>query len=577
MSDNGRAIRTAPLLLGFFAAALAAGAPESDEIFRLLPTDVGACLVVEDLGEHLDRVEKSGLKERFERLGAVQAWKRSPTHQSVETAAAAFPLYFGVSNEQLVRDVLGGSVVFAFCPPRGGAPPTGIFACRAESESTLAKVVEHITRPSPSRQIAEHVYRGVRFVERTEFETRKDFVLRIGAVAVISDKPEAVRRVVDAWIDGKGLYDAPRWREMRASVGDGALAYLLMNMEELAPLLQEALQKAGPTASWLEGYLRSLEWASAGVRFAGRSAEISVHGAVAQERLPQGQRDWPEWLGRPSGFWRRVPADAVAAAATELDFGSLAQLLKTATSGVPEMQDVFQVAERLVVGFDAEKDVLPKLGPEMGLVAVQGPQGRLEVVVEIELRAEDQPPPAVLPLPETIELAVLRPLLVFYSVDHNNHFDDDAKVETIACDFGRIHALTDSRALPPGLAPAFLVRPDRIYFGSSPEAILARRTPEARGLESSRHFAEFRGAAGEDAVLKAYLNVGRLREYVAFHRGDLAERISEQGGEPTDVVAGRISEVSDVLSLVEFVALSTSTSGRVRSWTLSVFFDSATP
>lgn len=577
MIESGRANRLASLLAGLFAAALAAGAPETDEIFRLLPTDVGACLVVEDLGEHLDRAKSCGLMERFERLGAVQAWKKSPTHQSLETAAAAFPLYFGVSNEQLVREVLGGSVVFAFCPPRGGGPPTGIFACRAASESTLAKVVERITRPSPNREIAEHAYRGVRFVERTEFKTRKDFVLRIGAVALISDKPEAVRRVVDVSIDGRGLYDSPPWREMRASIGEGAFAYLLMDMAKLAPLLQEALQKAGPTASWLEEYLRSLEWASADVRFTGRSAEISVHGAVAQERLPQGQRDWPDWLGRPSAFWRRVPADAVAAAATELDYGSLVQLLATATSGVPEMRDIFQVAERLVVGFDVEKDVLAKLGPETGLVAVRGPDGRLQVVVEVELRSENLAPPAVLPLPETLELAVLRPLLVFYSVDHNKHFDDHAKVATIHFDFGRVHAMTESRSLPAGLAPAFVVQPDRIYFGSSPEAILARKSPNVRPFETSERFAEFRGVAGEDAVLKAYLDVGGLRDSIASHRGDLAERISGQGGETTDVVAGRISELSDVLSLVEFVALSTSTSGKVRSWTLSVFLSPASP
>lgn len=571
MIDRTHARLMAVFLAGLLVPGVVrAGRSDTDDIFHLLPVETASCLVLEDAADHFDHLVHSSFLARIEQLDVVQEWKKSPTHKSFHSLLASLPIYFGVSNDQLLRDVFGGSVVLAFIPPSNDGPATGILACRAVNEETLVKVVDRITRPTPNRKVASQSHRGVSFVERTEFGARHDFVLKIGAILIVSDKLAAIHKSIDASIGGRSLYDSSTFQEMRSAIGEGAAVQLLMNTRDLAPLVREAMAQAGPVSTVLEHAWSKLDWAAFRLKFVGH-AELTLFTSADTANFTESDRAWAKVLGRPSEYWNRVPADAVAALATEMDFVALAHWLHGLGQTIPEWNDLLQATAELVVGFDVDKDVLARLGPQVGAVAVLGPKEQMQVVLEVELRAGDDKSPAGLSLPQTLELTALRPLLVFYSLDHNKQFDDTTQVATIEVEGTRMHSMVGSRRLPVWLQPTYAVHGHRVYFGSSPDAIQSRQTPPRDSLPMSHRWEIIHKALGPDAVLKGYLNVARLRQYLLANQEEWVDRISNGSGEASARVAGDWKNVSAALALIDFVTLSTSTKGNVRGWTLAVF------
>lgn len=573
---TGRAPRWALvsiLTLSISAARTFSDASATEEIFRVLPNDIGACLVIEDVAHYYELGSQSKLAERLEGLESFQNWKSSPTYKSFEVLVASLPAYFGISNSDLIRDIFGQSVVLAFRPPTPAQPPTGIVLCRAAREEILKKVVDWICAPTPFRQVSQHRHRNVPFVERVEFGARHDFVVRLGSVVAISDKRDAIEKVIDVSLDGGSLSEETEFRNMRAAVGEGAVVQLLLSTRALKTLLERAVTESGSAGHVVSALLANawsaLDWAAVSLRI-GDPIELSLYASIDPNRLDESFRIWPDLFAQRLEFWERVPAEAMAAAATQMDFRALASWLCSLADDVPELREGLEAVAGLVGGLNVD-ELLARMGPEVGAVALVASTGDMQVVAEVELLSEDAPTLAGLPLPQAIELVALRPMLLLYSLDHNRQFDDVTRVTTQQVGTLRLHSLVGSRCLPPWLEPTVAVSDQRMYFASSPEAILARQSTPAESFPQSAAARRIRHALGEDAVLKGFLNVAKLRAYTASHQKELASRIAEQIPNEEGAVSQKIDDVSSILSFVDYLTLSTSTSGNVRKWTLAAF------
>lgn len=554
----------------------AASASATDEILRVLPADMSGCLIIEDLGKHTDMLSNSESVQRFSEKPIVQNWKKSPAYRGLEGLAAFLPIYFGVSNDQLIHDILGESIVLALRLNTEGAPPVGVFACRAAKEEVLAKVVERLTQANPNREVTPHQYRGVTFHERHEFNGRQDFVLRLGAVAILTDKRQAIEQIINTSLDGHGLVESSLFKEMRQSIGEGAFVQLLINTRAFEPLLNGAVDSAsGPVgyfASIFRDIWQDLNWAALSLRISDH-IELSLHAAVDTKRLNEEENRWLTLLGEASSFWKRVPADAVFAAATKLDAAMACKQFSLLARVVPELKTVVEAFDELSVGFNATNELIPALGPELGSIIRVNESGLPEIRLELELTHGDSVGDTGLTLAKTLELVVLRPIFVFYSIEHNHEFQDTSRVETTEVDGIRIHALKNSTVLPAWLTPAFAVTIDRIQFVSSPSLLTDKKAESLAPWIESAIAKQFRSALGEDEILKAYINVGRLRDYLTSHQGEIAGGIAEKTSVSSTNASGKIEDLSSILELVDFAVLSTTTKGSVRRWTLSAFMN----
>ena len=169
---------------------------------------MAGCLILEDLGKHFDLLSNSESLLRLSEKPIVQKWKQSIPYRSFEGLANFLPIYFGVTNDELIHGILGESVVLAL-QIHEGTPPVGVFACRASKEEMLAKVIDRLTTANAHRKVIPHDYRGMTFHERHEFNGRQDFVLQLGSVAVLTDKQQMIEQIINASLDKKSLDQSP--------------------------------------------------------------------------------------------------------------------------------------------------------------------------------------------------------------------------------------------------------------------------------------------------------------------------------------------------------------------------------
>jgi hypothetical protein len=480
------------------------------------------------------------------------------------------PIYIGVPNDVLVHDLIGQSLVLAFSPGDGTSPPSGVIACRPATEETLVTVVERLSMPIPNRVIDRQEHRGVAFVSRREIGSRRTFLLRIGKVVFLSDKEDVIRSIIDTSLGEKSLYDSPLFQDIRSSIGEGAVLQLLINPRPFDPLVASAVTLTkGIERHFSELFAnvwRELDWAGVSIR-AQDHLQLSVHVSAPQGRLSEDHRRWLEHFEKSSSFWSRVPADALFAAASELDARDIGKQLLQIAEFSPELHSVVKVFQELAHG----EKILPLLGPEIQSIIEISLEGELQLVVEAQMRDLDTTIPSGLTVRQNIEWAMLRPMLVFYSTEHNIEFQDATRIETLTVDDLTFHAVAGSKRLPAELTPGFAIGKDRIYMASSPKALAQHLKTPSSTWDGSTHHARMRSAVGEAAVMKAVVNLQKLREYLVQRRGDIADGIARETAVSADNAGSRLDDLASLLDLVDFATLTVQHNEPVHVLSISLF------
>lgn len=200
-----------------------------------------------------------------------------------------------------------------------------------------------------------------------------------------------------------------------------------------------------------------------------------------------------------------------------------------------------------------------------------GDSGAPEVFIELQLSQGEKVGGTGLDVAKTMELIILRPIFVFYSIEHNHEFKDTSRIETTEAGNLRIHSLVHSTVLPEWLIPSFSVSTNRIRFASSPKLLTETKSEGLAVWIDSPQAKRFHEALGSEEIPKAFLNVTRMRDFLVRNQGEIAGNIAEKTSVSSSNASGKISDVNSILELVDFAVLSTTTKGQVRRWTLSAF------
>src|SRR5262249_10645084 len=115
-----------PILAMGILLALAVRAPAEsprDELLRMVPDDVGFCLVVEDVRGHAARPAEAPFVRQFQEAPMSALLNADRDWQMLTAGREKIEAVLGLDWTKLRDDVLGDAVVFAYRPSLPADPP----------------------------------------------------------------------------------------------------------------------------------------------------------------------------------------------------------------------------------------------------------------------------------------------------------------------------------------------------------------------------------------------------------------------------------------------------------------------
>jgi hypothetical protein len=469
-------------LLGGATRSDASDAPAlgTAELLKTVPADTAACLVVEDLASRLKAFQQSSLVTAFNSLPAVKRWRESPAYKGLEQIRVLLPLYTGLTVDELRDDIFGVSFILSLHPGASG-DDTGLLLIYARSEDRLERLFSTLAGGSaPSRE-----HRGVRYRIRKE-AGREEFLVRMGPIGLMADREDAVKASIDARLDGKGASGVAEILRMRKS-GGSALVQLMIVPRRLDALLEKSIEArdAGEKAFKelvLANWART-RWVSWSLR-TGKALALELEAEV-DEGSP-GLESPLEGLPLDHPFWKRVPADAMAAVAGRAGLPAIIQLVR---GMMPEKERreaaaMVDAAQQLMPDHDLATEGVRRIGPA-AFGFVRAVPGRLapEALAGIELDPVESPADKSPTLAQALESA-LRPVAVGVGLEHNRKTGDTMTTALLKSPAGRIHYWDRSTKLPTGIRPAFQVS-DRLFsIATGPEPLATSANPKVPGKDA---------------------------------------------------------------------------------------------
>jgi hypothetical protein len=518
------------------APALAAAAPR-DEALRLVPDDVGFCLVVQDLRGHAEALADSPFLEEFAKSPLGQALHASPELAKLRAFGAQVRKDLQVDWPQVRDDLFGDALVFAYRPGPPGQPKQDgdLIVVRARDAKLLARVLDRVNQLQQERkevtELEARSYEGQTYYRRVD-RGRTNYYFLHGPVLALSSHEDMLRRAMD--LDRRADGDEPAVaRELRRLGADRRLAALWVNPRAFdAEMGRRAEEARGPDAAVAQAFLtywKALDGAALSFDVQA-DAELVLAVRATTDRLPPAAQKFFAAAARPSELWDRFPDNALLAAAGRVDAGALLEMLGGFQT--PDDRDAMLRALQgglgAAVDKDVVKDILPCVGPDVGLCVTAPAPGGPSWVPQALLAVRVRPGDGGAPVDQAL-FSVVKSYAFLAVIDHNRQNKDHLSLKTENQDGVEVKYLA-GESLPAGFNPAFALKDGYLLLASSPEAVRRFGKPAS---ESTRD------AGGPLPLLR--LSLSELRRYVQERREALARATAEKNQMPPEEAEKRLN------------------------------------
>jgi hypothetical protein len=516
-----KALLTLGILL---ALAVRAGAESArDELLRMIPDDVGFCLVVEDLRGHATQLLESPFLQQFKKSPIGVLLSNDRDWQKLNAGREQVEALLEVEWTKLRDGIFGDAMVFAFRPgpPDKSHDDQILFLLRARDPQALAKLVDRVN----ALQKAGGEVKGVevrlegpqRYYHRVAAKAAPFYALDGPVLAVSSDETflrEALacrlRDTATQPLVGQRLRQllgtekrlASLWINPRAF--DGAVTA----KTDQGPDEQKAVLK-----NFLS-YWKALDGAAIGI---GMQDDLTytLAASARADQLPSAARRFLAEAAKPSDLWRRFPDDALLAFAGRFDVSAFEETLGGFLT--PQTRRALHDGLDRYLGAALDKDVikevLPCLGPDVGFCVTAPDEAAKDwfprAVLAVRVRPGDKPPYI-----DRTMFSALTALAQAAVIDHNGKHAQRMRLKTDLQNQVEIKYLAGGSQFPAGVQPAFALKDGYLVLGTSPEAL--------------RRF-ETTGSMPKDGDLPLLrVSMKDLRRYLETHRQSLAAALAEQ-------------------------------------------------
>lgn len=551
MTPSG--VRFALAAVVALAAAGSAAAAPRDEALRLAPPDAALVLLVQNARDHVAAVAASPFAEWFptsalgKQLGAVGDLR--------STLKFLTPVLdeLGTTPDELLNDVLGDAVVFAFSPAPPGKPTDerAVILVRPRKPETLARIVERVNaaqmKAGELKGVAKKTHAGEQYFERQKPLGPSEFYCFRGGVFAFSSTEADITAVIDrdkaAPRDGGGGLT-----ERLEHLGVAhALAVLLINPRQLDAEFDAQVAAAKPDDRVILERFREVWKATeaAAVYLAlDRELEIGVSVRFDARVMPAWARGWLAGPKTPSALWAAVPDDALAAVGGRFKAAELLELVLAVLPEDGKKALSAAVADTLgpIVGKDKLPLVLEALGPDWAVWA-EPPRGDgfLPVVVAAVRVNGDGPDGKA--TSKAIGQAVEYGFFTF-RVAYNAGHKDQIELREEQDGTTTIVTLVNDAGFPSGFRPSFALKGGYLLVTTDPDAIRRFRPPSAEPK-----------AGGE--VLVARFNGAATRAHLKQHGPRLAKFLAGLGQGDEKEMAALLEQLAVVLEPVDRVEVVT--------------------
>jgi hypothetical protein len=554
------------LLLG--AVPLSAATPRQ-ELLRLVPDEVGFCLLVQDLRGKTADLLASPFVEHLLRTDLARGLAASAEFQKVLKFEKHLEKYLGVGWVGLRDDILGDAVVLAYRPGPPGKPDQeqGLFLVRARDAKTLERVVAGLNRFQKEigelQGLEDREYKGIVYQQRKcRRETNYSCVL--GPILLFSAQEamllEALERSRTASEESEPAI-ARQLRELglerctvawwlQPRVFDAAV---LSKVPRAASKSDEGNpeRNARPIVTWWKAF----RGAGVGLELErDLNVKLAVRARVAD--LPPSARRFLTEAGKPSEVWRAFPEDPLLAVGGRIDLPALAELIGGFIS--QETRETLRIdldrSVGAVLGKDFFQEVLPALGPDWGMCLTAPAPGEKGCVPGMVLALRMTRGSEETATDQAI-LDVLRSWAQFAVLANNfQNKNRPIRLRTIEIDRQKVRYL-EGEALGPSLKPAFGLKGAYLLLTSSPELIRRFSLTEAP-------------KPGPVPLLR--ISFKGWRTWLAERHESLSQVLAEREAIPPAEARRRLDKLRSSLELVDRLELRQQMSENQVTFTLQI-------
>lgn len=546
------------LFILLLLAAPARPASARAEVFRLIPEDVGFCLVIQDLRKEVDALRDSPFAEAFLAAPLCQSLRKSPEMRKLESAQKLLHEHLNLTWAQLRDDFLGDTVVLAYRLPPPGKPDQeqGVILLRARDAKVLADLVERLNKHQKEsgeiKDVEVRKHNGISYYHR-QGPNGDQFYYLHGPILAFTAQEEMLRQVID-----RGRQEAKTepflTRQLRRLGAAEALAVLWINPRAFdAEFERKAAGARGGEIVVLKRIL-ALWQAVEGIALSASIQKNQVETALAFTSRDGEMSTAARKFFTPSAtseLWGRFSENALLSAAGRLDGTSLSDF---AGEFLPEnaqrsLRDALERGAGPALGLDVNKDLLPNIGPDWGVTVLAPAPGEKTAVplafaaLRVRAGSKDRPVDRAL-------LNALNSLATLAVLAYNRSHPDPLSLKTVVEDGVEVRYLFHEKLFVPGVQPAFALRDGYLVLASSPAAVKRFRsaavepTPATADVPVLRmslrdlgaYFKEHQNALVTHLAAKHQLSDVEIRRRLngiaslcqLFDRLDLVERVTPE-------------------------------------------------
>jgi hypothetical protein len=545
-------VRAIFLLCVFALASPAGAASPREELLRLVPGDVGFCVVVEDLRGHASQLLASPFAEQWQKSPFRTFLDKDRDWQKLADSRRMIELVLRVDWAKLRDDILGDAVVFAYRPGPPGKPgeDRDLILLHARDAKALAKLVDRINSVQvDARELKEleaREHNGRRYYHRAGAPSGNFFAL-IGPILAASSQEAMLREALDRLGEGNGQVESPIAGQLRTLLGpQRRLLSLWVNPRAFdTAILAKANGTAEEPAAVVKGLFKiwqAIDGIALGVAVE-EHLECTFAARAQPARFSHDARRFLAEAAKSSELWQRFPDNAMLAFAGRFDPGAFTDWLGDFLT--PQAYTALRDGLERFIGAALDKDVgqevLPSLGPDFGL-CIMAPEDAAkgwvpQALFALRVRPGDKPP-----FVDRAAVSALNTLAQLAVIDHNGKHTDRMVLTTEVRDKEEIKYLVNPKRFPPGLNPAFTLRDGYLLLATSPDAL--------RAFGPRRRFEE----PGEVPLLR--LSLKELRRYLQVHRSALAGALAEQNKSKPAEVDRQLEGIAQVLQWFDRLEIS---------------------
>lgn len=541
----------AALLVGGGAPAAAAPPAPRDEALRLAPPDAALVLVVQNLRDHLKEVSEGPFAAWFPSSALGKQILGSQSLKGFIDGATPVLGALGLTPTELLHDIVGDAVVFAYTPAPASDPKgeRSVILVRPRKMDALTGLIDRVNdlqkKGGEVKEVAERKHAGLAYFERQKPDGPSDFYCVRDGVFVFSQSEAEIRAVLDRAKLPKDKPPVLADRLAKLGATDAVVA-VLVNPRPLDAELAATVKAArGDERPFLATFAEVWKATDAAALYLslGAGAEVGVSLHFDPKKLPAGLKDWLVGPRAPSAVWASVPEGALFAAAGRVKpndvLAALSQVVPK--EGGRGVREALEQALGPVLGKDKLPLVLDALGPDWGVWVEPPAKGTAVPVVVGAVKVDSSGPKgaeAAKALDQALEFG-----FQLARVAHNARHKEQLELKEEKDGDAVIKSLSGG-GFPAGMSPAFALKGGYLLLSTSPDAIRGFKPPTGEPKPGGEvPLARFNGVAA--------------REYLTAHGPKLARLLSDAGAGDEKSLAEQLGNLALVLEPVERVELLT--------------------